>query len=90
MMAREVLVKSVEELRVKLKEHKELLEAVTRENSEGIVTQCEMDCPHRQELAQTLLEAIEILEETKKAFKSKQLEMLRKKLIQVLANNARS
>lgn len=89
-MPRDVLAKSVEELRAKLKEHEELLDAVTKESSDSILTQCEMDCPHRQELAETLLEAIEILEETKKAFKSKQLEMLRKKLIRVLANNVRS
>ncbi len=90
MTAHDVLVKSVAELRFKLKEHEELLNAMTRENGQGILTQCEMDCPHRQELAQTVLEAIEVLEETKKAFKSKQLEMLRKKLIRVLADNIRT
>ena len=43
-----------------------------------------VDCPHRRLLRQVLTETIETLEETKKAFKSKQLEGLRKKLMDVL------
>jgi len=43
-----------------------------------------LDCPHRRLLRQILTESIETLEETKKAFKSKRLEGLRKKLIGVL------
>ena len=35
-------------------------------------------------LRRTLYDTIEVLEETKKAFKSKQLEILRKKLMKVL------
>ena len=47
-----------------------------------------MDCPHRRRLKATLKETITVLEESRKAFKSKQLEALRKKLIGVLAENA--
>jgi len=43
-----------------------------------------VDCPHKRLLRQALTETIEVLEETKKAFKSKQLEVLRKKLMGVL------
>ena len=46
-----------------------------------------VDCPHKRLLRQVLRETIETLEETKKAFKSKQLEELRKKLIRVLAES---
>jgi hypothetical protein len=46
-----------------------------------------VDCPHKRLLRQVLTEIIETLEETKKAFKSKQLEELRKKLIRVLAES---
>lgn len=42
------------------------------------------DCPHKRLLRQVLAETIEILEETKKAFKSKRLEGLRKRLMYVL------
>jgi len=45
-----------------------------------------MDCPHRRRLRQVLAETIEVLEETKKAFKSKRLESLRKRLTEVLLN----
>lgn len=37
------------------------------------------------EMKEALLEAIHVLEESRKAFKSKRLEALRKKLIQVLS-----
>jgi hypothetical protein len=43
-----------------------------------------LDCPHKRLLRQALTETIEVLEETKKAFKSKRLEVLRKKLMGVL------
>jgi RNAse (barnase) inhibitor barstar len=47
-----------------------------------------VDCPHRRLLRQVLAETIEILEETKKAFKSKRLEGLRKRLLYVLMETA--
>jgi len=43
-----------------------------------------VDCPHKKLLRQVLVETIEVLEETKKAFKSKRLESLRKRLTVVL------
>jgi hypothetical protein len=47
-----------------------------------------VDCPHRRLLRQVLSETIEVLEETKKAFKSKRLESLRKRLMYVLMETA--
>jgi hypothetical protein len=48
-------------------------------------TACGIDgCRHREILRRTLAEAIEAIEATRSAFKSKQLEVLRKKLIKVL------
>jgi hypothetical protein len=43
-----------------------------------------LDCPYRRLLRQVLVETIKVLEETKKAFKSKRLESLRKRLTEVL------
>jgi hypothetical protein len=40
--------------------------------------------PDENRLKQAILEAIDVLEESRKAFKSKRLEVLRKKLTQVL------
>lgn len=45
-------------------------------------------CPHRRLLRETLAEVIGVLEETRKAFKSKRLEALRKRLVGVLAKDA--
>ena len=46
-----------------------------------------LDCVHRRTLRETTREAIEVLEASRRAFKSKQLEALRKKLITVLAES---
>jgi hypothetical protein len=40
--------------------------------------------PNEDRLKQAIMETIDVLEESRKAFKSKRLEMLRKKLTQVL------
>ncbi len=42
------------------------------------------ECRHKQRLRETLVETIEALEKTRAAFKSKQIEALRKKLFMVL------
>ena len=42
------------------------------------------DCQHKKLFYKVLLETIEVLEETKKSFKSKRLEELRKRLLEVL------
>lgn len=43
-----------------------------------------MNCPRLEELTQSLRHAIDVLEETKKSFKSRELGMLRKKLEEVV------
>jgi len=43
-----------------------------------------VDCPHRQALRNVLCETIEALEQTRKSFKSKQIEALRKRLTAML------
>ena len=45
----------------------------------------DVDCPVKVKYRQTLLEVIEVLEETKQAFKSKRLGVMREKLIRMLA-----
>lgn len=47
-----------------------------------------LDEPSKKFLQRALVETIEALEETKKAFKSKRLEELRKKLMDVLKESA--
>jgi len=46
------------------------------------------DCQHKYMLRHTLADVIEALEATRKSFKSRQIEMLRKKLTKVLIEEA--
>jgi hypothetical protein len=46
------------------------------------------DCPHRRLLREILGETIDVLEQTKKAFKSTKLEHLRRRLLEVLREAA--
>jgi putative ribosome biogenesis GTPase RsgA len=86
----DILKASARELQQRADEHQRLLSAAIEENDiRRMLDSCHLsDCPHRHELKNTLLEAISVLEETRKAFKSKQLETLRKKMIQVLAEES--
>jgi hypothetical protein len=67
--------------------HEHLLNRL-REGDEEVIDCPSIDCPLRRLFKQILMEAIEVLEESRKAFKSKQLEGLRKRLIRALAENA--
>ncbi len=46
------------------------------------------DCPHKKLFYKVLLETIDVLEETKKSFKSKRLEELRRRLTNLLKETA--
>ena len=90
MTLQEALVRNAEELSSKVEEHCMLL-ALAKEIDAGTIElpRCPLlVCPHARRLREMLLETITVLEETRKAFRSKQLEVLRKKLIGVLAEEA--
>ena len=59
--------------------------SLKKEDNKLILKRCVSTCPHKRKLKEVLLESIQVLEESKKAFKSKQLETLRKKLTRILA-----
>lgn len=88
MTAYELLTKNLEGIQVMLKDHGCLLNCLKEGVDTPVLRQSVSACPHKQRLKETLLEAIQVLEESRKAFKSKQLEALRKKLIEVLAETA--
>jgi hypothetical protein len=82
---RELLERSLAELRRQVDRHQQCLhDLVAEDRSESHCACVPGDCPHRARLCQVLLEAVGILEETRKAFKSKQLEGLRKAFLRVL------
>ncbi len=45
------------------------------------------ECPHERRLRAALLDAVRAIEETRKAFKSRTLEELRRRLLVVLAGS---
>ncbi len=77
---------SIEELKLRFDEHVDLLDCVL---SEGIVKgkvnvyACS-ECFYKSRFKEIIVKVIDTLENTKKAFKSKQLEALRRELIHVL------
>ncbi|WP_156919663.1 hypothetical protein [Syntrophorhabdus aromaticivorans] len=86
MTAREALDKSICEIRAKIEQHEQLLEYL--ETGDRQIPDCSLaGCTHSRRLKTVLLEAVEVLENSRKAFKSKELEALRKKLIKVLADD---
>jgi len=90
MTAHEMLKRSAEQLQRQLRVHQELLTHALQDDAKPLRLDASVfvDCPHRRLLRQTLSEVIDVLDQTRKAFKSKQLEALRRKLIRVLAEHA--
>ena len=86
----EVIRRSAEQLRLHVERHLGLLLSMTEQDlAAAEASFCpRLDCPHERKLRRTLIETIETLERTRKAFKSRQLETLRKKLIRALAEKA--
>ena len=79
---------SVKELQKGIDTHCCLLAALMEEPIDVKRLQIRLEqCPERQrerQLREALQEAVEVIEETRRSFKSKRLEALRKKLTQVL------
>lgn len=81
---RDRLLRSLEALRAQLERHERM---VRGEAPPGAVSgDCRTEeCRHRRRLCRFLLETAGILDRTRKAFKSKQLEDLRKECLRLLA-----
>lgn len=85
MTVHEALTTGVEEIRARIEELQGLLQSLEY-GTEKTVPDCNVGaCGHNRLLKTILLEVVETLENSRKAFKSKELEVLRKKLIKVLA-----
>jgi hypothetical protein len=87
----DILKDNVQELQQGLNTHccliNSLLEGQVDEGKlQGIRKQC-LKCSREQKLEEAIKESIEVLEETRKSFKSKKLAELRKKLTQVLIDS---
>jgi hypothetical protein len=86
-----IIDKSTEDLHQRIDMQRHILTTIIEKKIKGTVIcpDCILsDCPHKKKLKEVLTETIEVLEDTKKAFKSKTLEELRKRLMQVLAESS--
>ncbi len=91
MTEQDAIRRSLDDLQDHMGRHRRLVAGLLSGNAAGDgPLDCPHDaaCPHERRLKRTLLEAIHVLEESRKAFKSKRLETLRRKLIGVLAEEA--
>ena len=82
-----VIDKSAEELHLKIDMHCHLMTAMLEQNlGDGNIKELFLpSCYHKKvRLKEAVKETIDVLEESRKAFKSKRLEALRKKLTHVL------
>ena len=85
MTSRQILEQSMAELQSQVERHQTFLRTMFEACPETGSDCCLWaDCRHRRKLCQVLIEAVRVLEETRKAFKSRQLEMLRKEFVRVL------
>jgi hypothetical protein len=82
---RQVVDRSWDDLQVQMERHRRLVRcALEGRAADG--RECLLgDCPHRRMLLDLVLDSVQVLDDTRKAFKSRQLEALRKKLLRVLA-----
>ncbi|SEM64300.1 hypothetical protein SAMN04489760_12930 [Syntrophus gentianae] len=85
----DLLARNLEEIQAALKDQESLLDCLRKGGDIPVLSSCVSgSCPHRQKFKETLLDAISVLEESRKSFRSKQLEALRKKLTRVLVEIA--
>lgn len=87
MTVSEAIVESAKDLRLRVEEHQRLLARCEGTDAAHAAPCMLLNCTCRQTLRQTLSETISVLESTRSSFKSKELEILRKKLVGVLATN---
>jgi hypothetical protein len=81
---RELLERSLTELQGQLERHQRVLHSAFQGVAAESPGCCLEDCRHRQRLCAVLLDAVRVLEDTRRAFKSKQLEALRKDFLRIL------
>ncbi len=88
MTQRELFEHSLAELQLQVTKHAKLAE-VAFEGRQPEDLKCVWSCcPHQRMLYKLLLETVQALDETRKSFKSKPLEQLRKRLLEALTQEA--
>jgi hypothetical protein len=85
MINNELLEQSLAELQSQMERHRKVLRTIVEERPEMAAEECVWaDCRHRRRLCSVLLGTIAAIDETRKAFRSRQLEDLKKELVRTL------
>ena len=87
---REYVTKVSEEIALRVAHERDIVLTFLEDDApkEGCIAYCPLvDCGPQQKYRAALQEAVTVLEETRRSFKSRQLEELRKKLQAVLAED---
>lgn len=87
MTPKNALIKNAQELQRLFDEHYRLLRSVTFQDcisKKGDMYFCH-DCPYKRRFKETLINTIETLEGTRRSFKSKKIEVLRRQLTSILS-----
>ncbi|NIA13746.1 MAG: hypothetical protein GWP08_06660 [Nitrospiraceae bacterium] len=90
MRLEQTIAESAAELQQATERHLKLLDAAVSQDKGDITLEVCVNvlCPCRRLLHATLLETVQVLDETRRTFKSRQLAELRYKLMRVLAEQA--
>jgi hypothetical protein len=87
MTEKEIVLRSLTELAAEVEKHRRLVKTVLQ--GESLPEACLWnECHHQKVLIGLIAETVQVLEETRKSFKSRQLEQLRKRLLEVLHDEA--
>lgn len=86
---RQLLDRSWDELQIQMEKHRHLVRSVLEGRAVDGAECLWGDCPHRRMLMNLVLHSVQVLDATRKAFKSRQLEALRKDLLRVLSEETR-
>lgn len=86
MTARELLIRNLQDIRLRLEDQGRLLDSLDSSGEPPESLQLPSGRPRDRRLRETLLEAVKVVEESRKSFKSKRLEALRMKLIEAFAD----
>jgi hypothetical protein len=90
MATSELLEQSLADLEGQIERHRKILHAVVEGRPGTAEADCGAGCRHQRKLCAVLLDAISAMDETRKAFKSRQLENLRKEFSRLLREELKS
>ena len=88
MTDRDLVEHSLADLRTQVEKHQQLMEMLFEGRPPEKMVCFWNECPHYQAMVNLVVETVQVLDETRKAFKSKQLEELRKRLLGMLSSEA--